>query len=137
MREIKFRGKVINHKNKKYNEMWVYGYIVEVMGMPSKFYIEQLSDWNLNMRWEVDPKTVGQFIGQKDKKGKEIYKGDILKTGLRNRDVKYEEGAYWIDGDTRTINKNLLTQIVTRYLEVIGDIYSNPELLNSLNQNDK
>jgi len=77
--------------------------------------------------WEYGP--LMQFTGLKDKNGKEIYEGDVVTTKYGSREIKYKEGAFWVDEHEETINKNLLTQIETRYFEIIGNIYENKDLI--------
>lgn len=131
MREILFKGKRID------NREWVYGYLGEK-------YTRAGDEWELlgfaiqppqsqNTAYLVDPNTIGQYTGIKDKNGKKIFEGDIVRA---HYDGEYERiyQVMFYNGGYKLKSKDCYT--VYDYsihdehpdFEVIGNIYDNPEL---------
>lgn len=116
MRTIKFRAKRVG------THEWVYGHIFQT----------PVGEWKIKKGFReylIQPDTVGQFTNHHDRKGNEIYEGDII---LSNG--KYPYTVEWItDGFImRGQIYGGITSIMSflpNQREVIGNIYDNPELL--------
>ncbi|MCO4539992.1 hypothetical protein Si099_01818 [Streptococcus infantarius subsp. infantarius] len=84
---------------------------------------------------DFDEFKLMQFTGLKDKNGKEIFDGDIIKFTLTNGfnyvvdedgSVTYKLGAFYV---VNGLAEYLISDINTNEIEVIGNIYETPELL--------
>ena len=72
---------------------------------------------------------VMQFTGLTDKNGKEIYEGDILVT-RKFAPVEVSKGNFFVNwGDWPDWSWDEMVSDHMRRIEIIGNIYENPELL--------
>ena len=81
---------------------------------------------------EDENATIMQSTGLRDKNGKEIFEGDILKSNNYITSVFYEKGAYCVKfrrTTNTTVTMNVISFIEKYKTKVIGNIYENPELL--------
>lgn len=152
MREILFRAKAINRDpNREYrtnykNGDWVYGLIERIYderlpNIPSSM-IDQYGVSNI----DVDYKTISEYTGLTDKNGKKIFDGDIVKCYDKNVDESFfaiimfgnPNGFYNYGWQLKPIGKtdfnvDILCWVdmedTGAYIEIIGNIFENPELL--------
>lgn len=122
MREILFRG--------KHGGNWFEGNLVMYNGKP--VISRQAQDAPGTVGYEVNPETVCQFTGKHDGSGVKIFEHDI---------VQLDDGCYaeilWDEdealfniygGDASDIYEDFRT-IESEDVEVIGNIFDNPELM--------
>ncbi len=117
MREIKFRARVIDNSNK-----WVIGSYIHTNERDQIICLG-------GQTFDIDPKTVGQYVGLHDKNGVDIYGGDIIN---RNGDIGYV--VFISNGFLLRMRKHSLVMIIKdtyKNIEVIGNIYKNKDLLNN------
>jgi uncharacterized phage protein (TIGR01671 family) len=145
-----FRGKRIN------NGEWVYGYLFltsfnSATRIGLTHCIQVINDDGVSYKtFEVNPDTVGQFTGLKDKKGVDVYEWDVVRLNTKdnvfisitlsnqagkaikppktmNSVVEFENGSFgflWMYGYEGL-------EISFEKTEVIGNKFDNPELINN------
>ena len=141
MREIEFRGKDKN------TGKWVYGFYLEqdTYNMGSKntkkdLLIENagliVQNSKYNSAIVIDKETLGQYTGLKDKNGKEIFEGDIVSFNLKSDSEGRPNITGYIEYQTTfsgyrsmSFKGSFALDYNIKDIEVIGNIYDNPELL--------
>ncbi len=85
----------------------------------------------LGASWEnFDVLELMQYTGLKDENGVEIYEGDVVKItdckyGNKFRgEISFKNGSYVVESNIATHYR-----FIDYHIEVIGNIYENPELL--------
>lgn len=152
MRDIKFRGKSIDSDDWVngclVNNMWTYSELskhpkgTKVCDIITGIY--ESDNWQEAIDEEsntitVYPDSVGQFIGLLDKNRKEIHEGDVLKQteyiGGNFIETTYKwfcvewQGAGFSYMPLRVGSVQYTVRPFTENIEVIGNIYDNPELI--------
>lgn len=141
MRDIKFR--VWDTNNKEMLEVQELDYQNSYNGQP------MVRTTMYNDHFDTEDMILMQYTGLKDENGKEIYEGDIIEfsydtftgnfdTKIGKGTIEFISGAFYIkpfeiEGKKIKDIENgewfLLYSVNEDTLEVIGNIYDNPELL--------
>ena len=137
MREIKFRV-LIDHKIYYQDKYEAYGDNLSSIDICKEtITINSFYNYEDVYRFEDEEVKLMQYTGVKDKNGKEIYEGDIIKykfpydTRLKHiSPVKFLETEASFGIKDRYGNEiPLYTISANNYFEVIGNIYENKNLL--------
>jgi uncharacterized phage protein (TIGR01671 family) len=141
MREIKFRGMDVKGN-------WYIGNLAIVppgfKGCKAGSFISNKA--GMPFAYEVRPETVGQYTCRKDKNGKMIFKGDVVKKidsfpGDDGDEIKISIGVVtwveeWpmfsvklIEGEDESFEHSEGINFYWEELEIIGNIWNNPESL--------
>ena len=134
MRNIKFRAMDVNKFDKG---KWRYGSVVISDCGSHATIINHGKDYK---EWDVDPKTITQYTGIKDKDNVEIYEGDILRYVCKSTIETFTKPVLFKDGCFTVEECDCCDHCVGGICSdenhegshvgfVIGNIYENPELL--------
>ena len=154
MREILFKAKRID--NDEWVEGWIVptmhntyhdGYrIIDVSGIN----YDELDGWEPTfISWEVDKDTLCQYTGLTDKNGNKIWENDVVRYQFDtddcifpNKDTKKRVGKIFFSdfrasfsvamgrNGSKAINNDLFKYVQNgNRVEVIGNIFDNPELI--------
>lgn len=143
-REILFRGKSANTGE------WVEGFCVQFGETYSNIIIREIGKLNL---YGVVPiyeheivisETVGQYTGLKDKNGRKIFEGDIVRRFNRNGQEIMSYVVEWYSDccmfvlDCIDFDMEFDTDFTVFYgdeFEIVGNIHDNPELVRKDEEN--
>lgn len=145
MREILFRGKCAD-TGKWYQGQYIHlhkttycikeDYDKDKNNDIHQIVFEKMTDWGLpnqHLRVDVIPETVGQYTGLTDKNGNKIFEEDIIQS-LETKETAvvqwFPEHSTFMVWCKSSNEVGFLYECTKSNIEVIGDIYDNPELLN-------
>lgn len=126
-----FRGKRID------NGEWVEGFLVKprIGGYVNIVENPDVKGEHTDV-YEIDPSTICQCTGLKDKSGRRIFENDIMEAHLDDdfpEDIsrfKVEwSGNGWVANIPGCVDREYISDFETERYEVCGNTFDNPELL--------
>lgn len=138
-REIFFRGK-------RKNGQWVYGSLVVSENTDPAIYYEVGKGVVKQLDWcYVNPDTIGQYTGLKDKNGVKIFEGDFVCFSYITDEINpieieclakvvFEDGSFMIKCVKGHVHNSMQRALFAMdyfniKVEVVGNITDNPELI--------
>ena len=138
-REILFRAKKVDGGE------WVEGYIVKKQGTYFLYDINN-SDTCRQNNYLIDEDTICQYTGLTDWNGEKIWENDIFKCRVFDKHALIKYGTYqigfdsrvftnvglyanWLESSSVKLRKDLGYWVNVEEIEIIGNIFDNPELL--------
>ena len=121
MRDIKFR---------------VWDNDLEIMSYSDTDIFITFSDDGICIGYEIDDEIddydLMQYIGLKDKNGREIYEGDIVEYKNEYHVIEWDDCKFMAKGfycSSQDTPDDFFSEFAYTNCKVIGNIYENPELL--------
>lgn len=147
MREILFKAKRKNWRELPKEKWWIEGYLFDDgMVHPEHYFVGYITiepyrgiaddGWSITgtYLYEIDPETLCQYTGLKDKNGNKIWENDICV--LHTNSIDEEDGYFKVEYDednARFVFLGVALQFDFEFLrddecEVVGTIFEHPEL---------
>lgn len=122
--------KVWDLKNKKWLTSNCGKFVIDQDG---KLWFKELLPLSVAQLEEIFDYEIVWYTGLPDKKGKKIYKGDIVGNYATHGIVIYEDGMFTLSMSAKKSFGHRQPLCYLDGLEKIGDIYNNPKLIREAN----